>query len=167
MSYVQAEFRLRFCRPNFFVSNQCCKANCLENTVNFSGCIRPTFSFVLPSTYCGTSEPGLLKAPSRAASAAEASILRLRLHSTMIAGPHPAGADPPPAPGPAAAKGGSGGKGCCCARNGGGTGALLNLLPLMNYVLWDAEVRVRLQFADLGCIWNRWLQSAELASDMS
>jgi hypothetical protein len=35
----------------------------------------------------------------------------------------------------------------------------------MNGVLWDAEVR--LQFADLGCIWNRWLQSAELASNMS
>ena len=165
MSYVQAEFRRRNCRPIFSLSNQCCKADCLENTVDFSGCIRPTVSFLLPSTSCGTSKPGLLKALSRAASAAEASILRLRLHSTLVAGPHPAGADPPPAPAPAAAKGGSGGKGCCCARNGGGTGALLNLLPLMNSVLWDAKLR--LQFADLGCIWNRWLQLADLASNMS
>ena len=94
MSYVQAEFRRRICRPIFFLSNQCCKADCLENTVDFSGCIRPTVSFLLPSTSCGTSEPGLLKALSRAASAAEASILRLRLHSTMVAGPRPAGPDP-------------------------------------------------------------------------
>ena len=48
--------RCHTCRPNsdvvfagqfFFLSNQCCKADCLENTVNFSGCIRSTFSFLL------------------------------------------------------------------------------------------------------------------------
>ena len=38
MAYVQAEFRRRNCRPNFFLLNQCCKADCLENTVNFSDC---------------------------------------------------------------------------------------------------------------------------------
>jgi hypothetical protein len=75
-SYLQAKF---------FLSNQCCKADCLENTVNFSGGTRPTFFSVLPATSCGTREPGLSKAPPRAASFAGASILRLRLHSTMVA----------------------------------------------------------------------------------
>jgi hypothetical protein len=73
--------------------------------------------------------------------------------------------DPRPAPGACA---------CCCE---GREGLLqrprrrrhgcqpLNLLPLMNGVPWDAEVR--LQFAELGCIWNRGLQLADLASNMS
>ena len=41
----------------------------------------------------------------------------------------------------------------------------LNLLPLMNGVSWDAEAR--LQFAELGCIWNRGLQLEDQASNMS
>jgi hypothetical protein len=113
-SYLQAKF---------FLSSQCCKADCLENTVNFSGGTRPTFFSVLPATSCGTREPGLSKAPSRAASFAGASILLLRLHSTMVAGPHPAGADPPPAPAPAAVLPAKGRKGCCGARDGGCAGA--------------------------------------------
>ena len=136
MAYVQAEFRRRNCRPKFFLSNQCCKADCLENTVNFSGCnpLSQTNIFLCAAFHTLLDERTRTFDCSLQSSKCSRSINPappLALDSGCRTSP--CGGGPAPSALAAAAKGGSGGKGCCCARNGGGTGALLNLLPL---IIW-------------------------------
>jgi len=105
--------RHRMCRPNsnfvcagkFFLSNVAC-ADCLENTVICSG----------QNIFCASvlsSEPGLSKTLSRAASFAGASILRLHLHLTRVTKIPSCGGGPAAAPGPA--PGPAPGASACCS----------------------------------------------------